>query len=411
MSQPTFLNFDLQVQPDADQPGNYLARVVGSPAGEARRSFALPIALPQAEGQRPSALGAALFAALFGEEILGAWRASLAAATAQGQGLRLRLRLNDAPALAILPWEFLYDPSQDSYLALSARTPVVRYLELSRAVEALAVEPPLGILAVIPSPTAVPGLDGEREWENLKQSVAELTAAGKVRLDRLGTASLAALQGRLRRQPYHILHYIGHGAFDPESGAGLLIWEDEAGQASVVRTDRLGALLADHGSLRLVVLNSCEGGRTGPGDAFAGAAPGLVRQGIPGVIAMQSSISDSAAVAFSRELYAALADLYPVDAAVAEARKAIYSQGNDREWATPVLYLRSGDACLFRSPSSAENPSAQPPIQAPAQPPAQPAAGSTGVTVTISGSAISSGQSINIGNIGGTSQPPGSGGD
>ena len=62
---------------------------------------------------------------------------------------------------------------------------------------------------------------------------------------------------------------------------------------------------------------------------------------------MQFEITDEAAIAFSERLYRALAHGYPVDAALAQARKAIFAGGNDIEFGTPVLFLRSGDARLF----------------------------------------------------------------
>jgi len=63
---------------------------------------------------------------------------------------------------------------------------------------------------------------------------------------------------------------------------------------------------------------------------------------------MQYEISDEAAIIFSREFYNALADNYPVDAAVTEARIAIvHSRRDTIEWATPVLYMRAPDGMLF----------------------------------------------------------------
>jgi hypothetical protein len=64
-------------------------------------------------------------------------------------------------------------------------------------------------------------------------------------------------------------------------------------------------------------------------------------------VAMQFEISDEAAITFAGEFYSALAEGVPVDAAVAEARKAIYAT-NDVEWATPVLYMRSPNGVLFK---------------------------------------------------------------
>src|SRR3954451_11025375 len=62
---------------------------------------------------------------------------------------------------------------------------------------------------------------------------------------------------------------------------------------------------------------------------------------------MQFEITDRAAIVFAGEFYSALADGLPVDSSVAEARKAIYADQNDIEWATPVLFMRVADGRLF----------------------------------------------------------------
>jgi hypothetical protein len=95
------------------------------------------------------------------------------------------------------------------------------------------------------------------------------------------------------------------------------------------------------------VLNSCEGARTDASDPFAGVAQSLIQQGLPAVVAMQFEITDDAAIIFARELYWAIADGYPLEAALAEARGAIRDAGNPTEWGTPVLYSRAPDGQLF----------------------------------------------------------------
>lgn len=62
---------------------------------------------------------------------------------------------------------------------------------------------------------------------------------------------------------------------------------------------------------------------------------------------MQFEISDEAAITLTGEFYEALSDGYPVDAALAEARRAIFEEENELEWATPVLYMRSPDGVIF----------------------------------------------------------------
>ena len=110
----------------------------------------------------------------------------------------------------------------------------------------------------------------------------------------------------------------------------------------------LSMLLGDQTSLRLVVLNSCKAARTTLTDPYGGIATTLVAMGVPAVVAMQFSISDEAAIVFAEELFTSLIGRqYPVDAAVAEARKAVFMKVSEVEWATPVLFLRTDDGLLF----------------------------------------------------------------
>ena len=109
----------------------------------------------------------------------------------------------------------------------------------------------------------------------------------------------------------------------------------------------LGNILRDHDCLRLAVLNACEGARQSNQDPFSGVAQSLCQQRLPAVVAMQFEISDDAAKTFAEEFYGAIADGLPVDAAVSESRKALFSGRFGQEWATPVLYMRSSSGVLF----------------------------------------------------------------
>jgi CHAT domain-containing protein len=116
---------------------------------------------------------------------------------------------------------------------------------------------------------------------------------------------------------------------------------------------QLGTILHDCRSLRLAVLNACEGARTARDDPFAGVAASLVQREIPAVIAMQFEITDQAAVVFGEGFYEAVAAGFPVDAALAEARKSIFADQNDIEWGTPVLFMRVPDGRIFEVPARA----------------------------------------------------------
>ncbi len=67
------------------------------------------------------------------------------------------------------------------------------------------------------------------------------------------------------------------------------------------------------------------------------------------MVAMQYAIPDNSAVIFSRTLYRALADGWPLDAAVTEGRKAISARvtEDDMDWGIPVLFMRSSDGILW----------------------------------------------------------------
>jgi hypothetical protein len=350
MDKITYLNFDLLIDRSA---GGYRARVLDSPAGQAVVDFTLPFLQEGRRGlegldvEAATDFGTRLFEAVFDDQVGSCLRRSLDEAERGGAGLRIRLRLTETPELAHLPWEYLYDPALNRFLVLSAETPLVRYLDLPERVQPLAVAPPLRVLVMISSPSDLMPLEVEREWATLGEALGDLEDRGLVALERLEDASLPALQQQLRRGEYHVFHFIGHGTFDEGTQEGSLILEDDRGRGRPVSGQELGTLLHDHRPLRLAFLNACEGARASPTDPFAGAAQSLVQRGVPAVVAMQFEISDQAAVALVREFYTALAEGFPVDTDLAEARKAVFALGDNVDWATPVLYLRSPDGRVF----------------------------------------------------------------
>ncbi len=312
--------------------------------------------------QKMRAFGQELFEATFTGNVRDKFRESLNEVNRNREGLRIRLRIENVPELANLPWEFLYDTSLSRFLTLSIETPLVRYLDVPRDIQPLTIRPPLRILAVISSPRDFPSLNVQREWDNLQEALNRLENRKLVHLTRLERPTLQALQRQLRRGEYHIFHFIGHGIFSKQKQDGQLLFEDELKGGDPVSSRDLGILLHDHRHLRLAVLNACEGARTSIEDQFSGTAQSLIRQGLPAVIAMQFRITDIAAITMAREFYAALADGYPVDAALTEARKSIKTHGNDLEWGTPVLYMRAPDGQIF----DVESIPATAPIIAPA---------------------------------------------
>ena len=291
-------------------------------------------------------LGGALFEAVFRDEVLLAWSRSQDLTRTAGQGLRLRLRLTDAPQIAGLPWELLYDRRANNYVAQSERTPLVRYLEVPYPPRPLAVGGPLHILVVLAAPTDLPDLDVEAEWHRVRNAMSTQVANGTVVIERLPVPTMAELIAWLRREAVHVLHFVGHGDYDERTQSGVLYFCDRYGRSVAVGADTLGPFLHDHDPLRFVFLNACRSARVDATDPYSGMAQGLVQQDVTAVVAMQFPISDGAAVAFTSAFYGAVSDGIPVDQAATWARKELLIS-HPGEWATPVLFSRAPDGRVF----------------------------------------------------------------
>ena len=385
-----YLDFELRI--DAGVGREFPVSVINSPAGEARETMhfpfdelalenrlqALQIALLRSGGKRRRVnlpeeqtvqdFGRDLCAALFCGEIRSRYDVSLIKAAHQGKGLRVKLRIQ-APELAALPWEFIFDKNDSEYLCLSRETPIVRYIELPKPIQPLTITLPLRILVMIAAPSDLQSLDIEKEKKRIEEAVKDLETRGLVELTWLSGQTWRDLQRAMRGGPWHVFHFIGHGGFDTFKDEGLICLSNEEGKTHPLSATQLGRLLAGHKPLRLVLLNACEGARGGNRDIFSSTASILVQRGIPAVIAMQYEITDRAAVEFSRTFYEVLTEGFPIDASVAEARISIsLAINNTLEWGTPVLYMRSPDGILFsleREPEVKKKPSKIPPAMKP----------------------------------------------
>ncbi|MFN8469744.1 MAG: hypothetical protein U0X20_29580 [Caldilineaceae bacterium] len=194
-----YLDFELKI---AGQSGRYLVQVLGSPAGEAScefqrsltdaelenlllklarvRSATRQVDPPELAAARK--LGAELFRAAFRDTVRDCLRSSMAAAQRDGHGLRMKLRLQDAPELAVLPWEFLYDPDAGRFLARSAYTPIVRYVELPESISAFHAVRPLRLLGIVASPLDYDGVDVQRERILLGEALAPVIQSGQLEI-------------------------------------------------------------------------------------------------------------------------------------------------------------------------------------------------------------------------------------
>jgi len=365
MSQlPAYENFILRLsrQPYFTEGHWYQATLTAAPRGRMGGVFALPLSPEESAAlrrwaeravaraqQRPSQtteldserrtvqeIGTRLFQALPGEVRL-ALADSRSLAARRRRGLRLYLDCADAPELAALPWEWLYDPQAGEFPALSRLTPLARLVPY--AGPSLPIpSPPYRVLLLTAAPADAPAIDVDGLQAAITGALARWELQGRVTMD-VALARLPAVQAALRARPYHILHFIGHGTFDPVGGQGQLLLEGEDGAGFPVNAGQLRALLADSADLRWAVLSACQSGQPGPTPAESVAAA-LVQAGLPAVVAMQFPVSQRAMEAFAGAFYGSLAEGWPVEAAVAEARKAVrVAAQNAVEWGTPACYI------------------------------------------------------------------------
>ena len=294
-------------------------------------------------------IGDLLFQALFTKGILDLLNLS---DSRKDSGLRFRLRIDRRLSeVLILPWELLYVAATGDFLGLSRRTPIVRALDVLRPVPPASPAPRLRILGIASSPAGYPNLDLDDERRQLESIVFWRRNIDVTFLAKAGRLELREALLGARDDPFHVLHFMGHGTFLTDSGEGVLLFEGKEG-AEEVTGQELADEIKDFPSLRFVFLNACQTGRTAAHlgfDPFGGVASALVLAGIPAVVAMRLPISDGAAITFGKSFYKRLASGDPMDVAMAEGRLAIRRKEETKgEWGIPLLFLRGPVEPLFQ---------------------------------------------------------------
>ena len=214
---------DLEVRIFAREDRGYPVEFTLNGEQEFPRGFLAADLVPwQSEGdlQRD---GARLFAALIADPTL---REAWGQVCGHDQ-LRLRIRLRidpSAPALHAVPWELLW---REGVLAANAATPFSRYLPLDQPWGQMVRERPIRVLALVSNPSDLEAhrlapLDVERERRALEAACGQV-GEGAVHLEFLDPpVTLARLEDALR-ESYHVVHYVGHGAFSRKSGQAALV--------------------------------------------------------------------------------------------------------------------------------------------------------------------------------------------
>jgi MoxR-like ATPase len=331
--------------------------------------------------------GAVLFQALFpAGDVRKVYDQMRAATQAQVPPAPLHVRLfietgNDAAKYHAYHWEYLFDPDRQSFLAGDPLTPFSRFLPNKDALPLPPKIQELKVLFAIADPSDLgdplspdplhhlPRLEVAPALHAVKSAVTALqgllakqgiTLAYEI----LPSASPAAAPVTLKAlhdklaEGYHVLHLIAHGR-RMVNGYELVL-EDENRRARPHTAESFAHEIEPGYQIQLVFLASCQSGQPIAADAYEGLAAKVVVRNVPAVIAMTQKVSFETTYAFTQLFYSHLAYHGVVDRALNAARRSMYAGDDwnqvreDRDWAVPLLFLRSEDGRLFRTDAKPE---------------------------------------------------------
>jgi tetratricopeptide (TPR) repeat protein len=270
-----------------------------------------------------------------------------------------------ATALLALPWELLHNG--DGFLFQGARpTRVRRRLPNKRNLPVPVVAPPIRVLLITARPE-----DDACSYLDHRASAGPLVAATEALGDVLGLtllhpATYPALEAELARaqqagDPYHVVHFDGHGVYDRRVGLGGLCFEDPSDSHKLterrhqtVFTNTLGPLLNDY-RIPLVVLEACQSAKAE--DGAESVATELLQRGVASVVAMSHSVLVETARRFVAAFYGELAQGQRVGQAMLAGQRALHSNPSRgprygigeltlADWFVPVLYQEEDDPPL-----------------------------------------------------------------
>jgi hypothetical protein len=202
--------------------------------------------------------GTAMFSAVFGP---GAGRESHVRLRDGSAGVEVVFRSASA-ALLGLPWELMCDQDGPLALSLAGLSRCLPTVELAETVEVPGTR--LRVLMVISRPAR----GGDMGYRLIARPLLERLDAvrGDVDLTVLRPPTLDALRGRVTAavaagEPFHVVHFDGHGALSPGQ-EGVLVFERPRGGSHLVPASEVAAALAG-GQVPVVVLNACQSGAVG----------------------------------------------------------------------------------------------------------------------------------------------------
>jgi len=165
------------------------------------------------------------------------------------------------------------------------------------------------------------------------------------------------LSDRLDKLRPHVLHFVGHGGLNHQTGyPGLLFGPINNPPVWSWDSD---AIFNVFGGLdwvpRLVVLNACYSGQVGDASEqmmMAPVAKAFTESGVLAVVGLQATVRQDRAAQFARAFYRQLAEGKEIDRACAEVRRDLGQSDagtgwQRRDWALPVLSMAGDPQRVF----------------------------------------------------------------
>ncbi|MGK7872005.1 MAG: CHAT domain-containing protein [Xenococcaceae cyanobacterium] len=319
---------------------------------------------------------------------------------------RVEVQTGVAEASAI-PWELLRDPKTDAPLALRAKAFVRAYSQAAQRPQV----PSMGsgairILLVICRPDTRNDIPFRSVASRLIKGLAD---AEEFQLDVLRPPTFEQLSRVLRQakaagQPYHVVHFDGHGTYQEKSQVykeanplvfsdhrpgkhGYLIFENKAVKNNIelVNGTELGKLLVET-EVPVLVLNACRSAHAEDPEAptqvdeatadsteadphskvraFGSLAQEVMDAGVAGVVAMRYNVYVMTAAQFVADLYSTLTQGQPLGEAVTMGRKQLHAQPRReiayqpielQDWLVPIVY-EAHSIALFPKPAQPSPP-------------------------------------------------------
>jgi hypothetical protein len=289
-------------------------------------------------------------------EVLGRQLWRLILANEVGEALKLKIPKEGKPpirlsiefeenadsALKGLPWEFLFEPQNEWFLATKTELLLTRYVSTphDRAkVTQVADRETLQVLLIAALPLSDKFAPHREALWNLRaalKDVKNLEVAEPIK-----AWDPNEIADALKAREYHIVHVVGICRGAPGKPEIYLGGDGFQAPAQFVKS-----LTANPTRPRLVILQLCDYEDGDATENFERLAPALIRSQVPAVLALQyaARVNQADHIGLGKQFYQSLVGGKHIGAAVQASRRRLMDEHPDRRFGTPVLYLQEDGA-------------------------------------------------------------------